>query len=158
MRVTGFVKWFDRSKGYGFVVPDNDGPDVLLHAKRLPYGLVPFDGAEIEIEAEERTEGWYTIKVYDLERKKRRSPAEIVATHGPEFATVKWFNHSCGYGFLERNGEADIFVHATVLNGVELAPGADVVVHYGTGPKGLTATSVAYAATASGGHGMDLAA
>ena len=29
--VVGSVKWFDPSKGYGFIVPDEDLPDVLLH-------------------------------------------------------------------------------------------------------------------------------
>ena len=36
--VSGSVKWFDPSKGYGFIVPDEDLPDVLLHVadSRLP--------------------------------------------------------------------------------------------------------------------------
>ena len=29
--VAGAIKWFDVSKGFGFVVPDDDLPDVLLH-------------------------------------------------------------------------------------------------------------------------------
>ena len=29
--VSGSIKWFDPSKGYGFILPDEDLPDVLLH-------------------------------------------------------------------------------------------------------------------------------
>ena len=33
--VEGLVKWFDPTKGFGFVVPDSGGPDILLHANVL---------------------------------------------------------------------------------------------------------------------------
>ena len=34
-RVTGSVKWFDPVKGFGFVVSDTGGPDILLHVNVL---------------------------------------------------------------------------------------------------------------------------
>ena len=42
--VSGMIKWFDVAKGYGFIVPDNGMPDVLLHVtvsapRWLPDGL-----------------------------------------------------------------------------------------------------------------------
>ena len=36
--IAGIIKWFDISKGYGFIVPDNGLPDVLLHVTCLRAG------------------------------------------------------------------------------------------------------------------------
>ena len=33
--VSGSVKWFDPSKGYGFIVPDEDLPEILVHVTCL---------------------------------------------------------------------------------------------------------------------------
>ena len=35
VEIAGRVKWFDVSKGYGFIIPDNGEPDVLLHVTVL---------------------------------------------------------------------------------------------------------------------------
>ena len=35
IEVAGVIKWFDVAKGYGFIVPDNGMPDVLLHVTCL---------------------------------------------------------------------------------------------------------------------------
>ena len=39
-KVSGSVKWFDPSKGYGFIVADEDLPEVLLHVTCLRRGGV----------------------------------------------------------------------------------------------------------------------
>ena len=38
-RVTGTVKWFNASKGFGFLTQSNDGPDVFVH-----YSVIRSDG------------------------------------------------------------------------------------------------------------------
>lgn len=41
LEVTGTVTWFDASKGYGFILPDDDSDDVLLNMNCLRAGGYP---------------------------------------------------------------------------------------------------------------------
>jgi len=38
---TGKVKWFDVTKGFGFIVPDTGGPDVFLHLSKVQESNLP---------------------------------------------------------------------------------------------------------------------
>src|SRR5690606_19484343 len=53
IEIAGAIKWFDAGKGFGFIVPDAGGPDVLLHVtclRRDGYQTA-YEGARIVVEA-----------------------------------------------------------------------------------------------------------
>lgn len=59
--------------------------------------------------------------------------------------TVKWFNDSKGFGFLEQENGEDVFVHFSAITGngfKTLAEGDRVTFEVTKGPKGLQAANV----------------
>lgn len=59
--------------------------------------------------------------------------------------TVKWFNTSKGFGFIERPGSPDVFVHFSAIQSEgfkNLEPGQSVEFTIEQGPKGLQAADV----------------
>ena len=157
VEVTGVIKWFDVAKGYGFIVPDNGMPDVLLHVtclRRDGYQTA-YEGARVVCEALARPKGLQAFRVVSMDESTAVHPAQmppprthvtVTATGGLERAVVKWFNRLRGFGFLTRGeGTPDIFVHMETLRryGItELRPGQTVLVRFGPGPKGLMAAEV----------------
>jgi len=62
-----------------------------------------------------------------------------------EQGTVKWFNASKGYGFIQRQSGEDVFVHFSAIQAEgykSLNEGQAVEFEVTTGPKGLQATNV----------------
>jgi CspA family cold shock protein len=157
IELTGVIKWFDVSKGYGFIVPDNGMPDILLHVtclRRDGY-QVAYEGARVVAEVLQRPRGLQAFRILSMDESTAVHPAQmppprthvtITATSGLERAQVKWFNRLRGFGFLTRGeGTPDIFVHMETLRRfglAELRPGQFVLVRYGPGPKGLMAAEV----------------
>jgi cold shock protein len=156
IEVTGVIKWFDVSKGYGFIVPDNGMADVLLHVTCLRRDgfQTAYEGARVVCEALERPKGLQAFRILSMDESTAVHPAQlpprthvtVTPTSGLERAQVKWFNRLRGFGFLTRGeGTPDIFVHMETLRryGItELRPGQTLLVRFGDGPKGLMAAEV----------------
>lgn len=154
--IEGQVKWFDTSKGFGFVLADVGGPDILLHANVLRnFGRSSIaEGARIMLRTQATERGMQAVEVIAIEAvpteatvPSREIPELPDATHVPLMAArVKWFDKAKGFGFanLFRNSE-DIFIHVEVLRRsgfTELQPGEAVAIKVVDGPRGKMAAEV----------------
>ena len=163
----GFVKWFDATRGFGFVVDEAVDGDILIHfsvlkehgRRSLPEGA----GITGTMVRQQRGYQALTIATIDLAtalptpvrpahgeglRSDRSALADAAGDYEP--VEVKWFNRVKGYGFLVRgeqpaSGEDDIFVHMETVRQAEMAdlePGQRLKARIAAGRKGLTAVEL----------------
>ena len=156
--VTGVVKWFDPVKGFGFVVADEGGPDILLHVNVLRnFGQSSVaDGARIDLMAQRTERGVQAISVTAIqppEGSQAAALADIVGMDSDEVlsaplepARVKWFDKSKGFGFANVFGKKeDVFLHIEVLrqSGLsDLQPGEALAMRVIQGKRGAMAAEV----------------
>ena len=156
--VSGHVKWFDPGKGFGFVVADGGGPDILLHANVLrSFGQSTVaDGSAIVVEVAQTERGIQATAVLSVEPPETPPGAgladladldpAILADAPLEPGRVKWFDKGKGFGFANLWGSMeDVFVHIEVLRRsgfADLAPGEAVGLRVIEGRRGRMAIEV----------------
>jgi CspA family cold shock protein len=163
--VTGRVKWFDATRGFGFLVSDELDGDVLLHFSVLrEHGRrsVP-EGAVIECIPVRLERGLQAKRILSIDLStalpqqprssipsSERADRKALADEAGEFepVEVKWFNRVRGYGFVKRPEEAggdDVFVHMETVRSAhigELEPGQSLEARVAKTSKGLTAVEL----------------
>ena len=158
LTVTGKVKWFDPGKGFGFVVHDAGGPDVLLHAnvlRNFGQGSV-VEGATIEMTVVSTPRGLQADRILSIVPPDHATlvpladmadvTAEDIARCPLLPARIKWFDKAKGFGFANVFGQDDdIFVHIEVLRRsglADLATGEAVAMRVMPGRRGRMAIEV----------------
>ena len=151
------VKWFDPARGFGFVVSDEGGPDILLHANVLRnFGQSTIaDAARVTIMAQLTARGVQATELLDIEIPQSQSalledfqsiPPEELAAAPLEPARVKWFDKVKGFGFANVFGRPeDVFIHVEVLRAsglADLQPGEALAMRIMEGRRGRMATQI----------------
>ena len=163
----GQVKWFDATRGFGFVVDDKFDGDILIHFSVLKeHGRRSLpEGASVTGLAAKQQRGFQarSIATIDLSTalptvprpahgERIRSDRSVLADEAGEYepVEVKWFNRVKGYGFLVRadspdTNPEDIFVHMKTVRQAQivgLEPEQRLEARIAVGKKGLTAVEV----------------
>ena len=156
--VHGRVKWFDPTKGFGFIVVDDAQSDILLHANVLwNYGQSSVaDGAGIAVIVQQTPRGVQAVEVVSIEpppggafplgEEETQATPEELAALPLEAARVKWFDKGKGFGFANVFGlPDDVFIHVEVLRHsgfADLQAGEAVCLRIIEGKRGRMAVQV----------------
>ena len=60
---TGKVKFFNESKGFGFITQDDGGDDLFVHISEISEGATLYEGDAVEYEVGEGRKGPCAVKV-----------------------------------------------------------------------------------------------
>lgn len=154
---TGHVKWFDPSKGFGFVTVDGVQGDILIHVNVLRnFGQSSVsEGAKVRISVVETQRGKQALEVFEIEAPEFDEDGAPLGhlpfdqdLEGGDLvpARVKWFDRGKGFGFANVFGASDdVFIHIEVLRRSalsDLQTGEAVAIRMADGDRGRLATQV----------------
>ena len=158
IEMSGVIKWFDVSKGYGFIVPDNGMADVLLHVtclRRDGYQTA-YEGARVVCEVLQRAQGLQAFRVLSMDESTAIHPAQmppprthvsVTPTSGSRAGAGQMVQSAARIrlpdprrrhaGHLRAHGDA-----APLRHRPSCARASIVLVRFGPGPKGMMAAEV----------------
>lgn len=170
--VRATVKWFNPTKGFGFVTPEDGSPDAFLHATIVQFAGhdALADGTTIVCDLSRGPKGPQVANIHSVDtstatagsssprassgggggggmsRGGYRDQGGFSGDSEVVDGTVKWFNVTKGFGFIApADGGKDIFVHKSALDrsGLDgIADGEQVRVTVRQGAKGPEAIRI----------------
>ena len=115
---TGTVKWFNTTKGYGFIAPEDGSNDVFVHVTAIERaGIATLrEGQRVNFAAHPGRDGRLSAEDLSVSASDDDVGAPAPGNADLETGTVKWFNTAKGFGFImPDDGSNDVFVHVSAI-------------------------------------------
>ena len=146
------VKWFNLTKGFGFVAPSDGSSDAFIHSSVISRAGMRdvAEGTKLLVLIGDGMKGRQVLTILQVLGMGEVPPSLGRPAHaGPETemtGIVKWFKPDKGFGFVTPDdGGRDVFVHRTVVMRAgtqDLEPGQKLKMIVQTASKGREAASI----------------
>lgn len=148
-RIEGVIKWYNPQKGFGFIIKDQEFPDIFLHFSILDMVGVKdiCKGDRIICDIQKSYTGYQVTKIYEIKFNHEYDECE----YSDEFEVigeVKWYNYQKGFGFIFSDEDhSEIYMHSSILHPAmyqDLIPGRKVIVTYFENGRGKEAKEIKF--------------